>query len=444
MLFHSDSILFWDTVQFTSKHGSWFYDYGLLTALPVHLDSGHPPVFGMYQALLWKLFGQSLLVSHLSMLPFVYIIIWFAIKLGGLYTTSTPWLYPAALLLCPFMLGHLILVSPDIVLMAAFLMALHSILAYRHVPLIISSVVLAMISMRGFAMMGGLAIFLAFVLWKKGERVKPLFIKLLRIYFFPVALFAAYQSWHMMTQDWVGYHEASPWSASFAKVSMKGILKNVMVFGWRIVDYGMVVPVLFLLVHGLKSIVQGDGLDKLFRLLIILIGILFLLIIPFSGLMNHRYFLPIVTVILLLTCKIIGQWEGTKRTIGIIAIIGSMVAGNMIVYPDTVAQGWDSTAAHWPIYGLYKEMSAYINDNPQLAKTQIGTAFPFRVSEHFLELNNREIGFHNYDMHKDQYILRSNIMNDFPNYEIAKLDNWTVLKTFKKNGVHLTLYQRTP
>ena len=409
--------------------------------LPMHLDSGHPPVFGMYQAALWKVFGQSLMVSHLSMLPFIYVLIWYAIKLGELYTKATPWLYPMALLLCPFVLGHLALVSPDVVLMAAFLMALHSLLAFKHVPLVIASIVLALISMRGFAMMSGLALFQAMVLWQKGDRVKPIFMKLLRIYFFPVALFLAYQSWHMMTQEWVGFHSDSPWSTSFNKVSGKGLIKNTVVYLWRLLDYGMIVPYAITLFSIAK--LKSDKY-RLLTLLLILMGLLYLIIIPFNGLMNHRYFLPIQAVLLLMASGVVSNYKGLKEKLGIAALVGSMALGNLIIYPETIAQGWDSTAAHWPIYGLYREMSDHIDSNPQISKSQIGTAFPFRSAAHYLELNNQDLGYHQYNMQKDKYILRSNVMNEFSDKQILALDKWVVVKSFNKKGVHLTLYQRTP
>ena len=49
--------------------------------LPDRMDSGHIPSFGMYIAFFWKLFGRTLLVSHLAMLPFVLLLLWQTHKL---------------------------------------------------------------------------------------------------------------------------------------------------------------------------------------------------------------------------------------------------------------------------------------------------------------------------------------------------------------------------
>ena len=67
---------FWDNVL-NARIADWFYtmDFpGLI--VPEHLDAGHPPFFSMYIAGLWTLFGKSLLVSHLGMLPFLWGMVW--------------------------------------------------------------------------------------------------------------------------------------------------------------------------------------------------------------------------------------------------------------------------------------------------------------------------------------------------------------------------------
>ncbi|MBL0080448.1 MAG: hypothetical protein IPP53_15465 [Bacteroidetes bacterium] len=63
---------FWDTVL-TSKIAQYFYENGFGNLIvPIDLDAGHPPFFQIYLSILWKLFGKSLLVSHLAMLPLYY------------------------------------------------------------------------------------------------------------------------------------------------------------------------------------------------------------------------------------------------------------------------------------------------------------------------------------------------------------------------------------
>ena len=79
----SEHIFFWDTVQLASKHAHWYYEHEFnYFFLPETINSGHPPLFGMYIACCWQLFGKSLIISHFSMLPFLMGIIWLLYDIG--------------------------------------------------------------------------------------------------------------------------------------------------------------------------------------------------------------------------------------------------------------------------------------------------------------------------------------------------------------------------
>ncbi|HBE43638.1 MAG TPA: hypothetical protein DDW27_21070, partial [Bacteroidales bacterium] len=107
---------FWDTIQLASKHANYYLttDFtGIL--LPDSIDSGHIPAFGIYLAFIWKIFGRSLIISHLAMLPFVVGILWQMKILVSRFVSkeNTGW---AFLLVCcdPTLLSQVTLVSPDV------------------------------------------------------------------------------------------------------------------------------------------------------------------------------------------------------------------------------------------------------------------------------------------------------------------------------------------
>ena len=66
---------FWDSIL-TSSVAQWFYDNGIQQGIaPIIWDAGHPTFFQIYLSLTWKIFGKSLMVSHISMLPFLWLMI---------------------------------------------------------------------------------------------------------------------------------------------------------------------------------------------------------------------------------------------------------------------------------------------------------------------------------------------------------------------------------
>jgi len=63
---------FGDMIQFASRHANYYYENNFKNFwLSNDLDSGHPQVFGMYMAFMWKIFGRTLAVSHVVMLPYL-------------------------------------------------------------------------------------------------------------------------------------------------------------------------------------------------------------------------------------------------------------------------------------------------------------------------------------------------------------------------------------
>jgi len=436
ILWSGDNILFWDTVQFVGKHGGWYYEQGVFSGLlPSAMDSGHPPFFGMYQAGLWKVFGRSLVTAHLSMLPFLFLNVFYAIKLGRHFLGANYYWFVLGFLFCPFYLGHSVLVSPDLVLVSGFMMGLYGVVTYKRGVIILGSIILGAISMRGFAVMGGLMVYQLRLLRGKGEHRGRALRKAMKSFGWGISLFILFQVWHYYQRSWVGFHQASPWSASFGVAGIKQFIKNILVFGWRLGDYGMV---LAYLVIGIKLFKKRSWNEALLPLIFILITILGVLTIPFEGLLNHRYYLPLQLIVLLLALKILAKQKSLYSGLLVLGI----ALGNLIVYPEFLSQGWDSTAAHWPYYKMEKEMYQFIKNSEEVEVSDVGTAFPLRTSRANLDLGNETRGYHNYDMDRDNYILYSNVMNEFTDTESADLRYWKPIKTMKSRGIVMTLYEK--
>lgn len=430
-----DFILFWDTVQFAGKHGLWYYEQGIFSGiLPEQLDSGHPPFFGMYQAAMWKLFGKSLSIASFVMLPFLFLNIYFGLRCGKLILEDRAWLFPLAMLTSPFYLGHSILISPDIILVTGFLMALYGVLARKRRFIYAGTILLCLISLRGFAVAAALFLYQALDLYQQKEKYRNILRKCLSLFGPAFLLFILYQVFHWTQTRWIGFHDDSPWSGSFGIVDLQTVLRNTLVFGWRLTDYGMLLVYLIIAYFLLFKKQWAD----LLSLLLILLLIFGLLIIPFHGLLNHRYFIPIQLVSMLLILHYLKNYKLLFSTL----LIAILALGNCVIYPDKIAQGWDVTAAHWPIYNLEKELSDYLVSDKDLSFSEIGTAFPLRVDRQYLDLVSDTKGYHKYDMTTDKYILYSNIMNEFSDQDLERLQKWRIIKELKSGGIRLVLYSR--
>ena len=68
-----DFPFYWDNVVQISVPANWYYETNFnYFYVPDELATGHQTFVGMLFAGVWKIFGRTLLVSHLLMLPFVF------------------------------------------------------------------------------------------------------------------------------------------------------------------------------------------------------------------------------------------------------------------------------------------------------------------------------------------------------------------------------------
>ncbi len=432
-----NNFLFWDTVQFTGMHGNHFYSNGVSSLLlPDSMDSGHPPTFGLLISAMWRIFGKTLAVSHGVMLPFIVGIIYEAIRIGKHLFQRKFYFFPLLIFVCPFFLGHMTLVSPDIVLVYGFLMGMRGVLLQNKWLIMISSIILSLTSMRGVAMV--LALYLYHIITRVPQFEKNKIKKYLRLlipYLPGVIFFCLYFFYHFWAKGWVGHHEASLWASSFALVDFTGFLKNIARYMWILCDHGMVIIWAIIIFH-FRSLFILRG--RLIWLAIIIDILLFLMVAPYQGLLNHRYFLPLQLTGIILALQVL---LAGKKWQTLVFVFVFVALGNLWIYPKTISQGWDSTMAHYPIYGLESQMSKFLLDH-DISKTEVGTAFPLRSSSSDLFLKRGDY-FHQYNPTNDRYILYSNVMNDFKDNEIESFFNqWKEVEKVQSMGICLILFEK--
>ncbi len=419
------------------------------------MDSGHFPAFGMYLAALWKIFGRTLAVSHLALLPFLIGVWYFLFKIGNFFLDKKyAWLLFVFTFLDPVFAGQSVLVSSDLAVMCFFLMGLNAILHQKKILLGLATIGLAAMSMRGMMIVLSLYFFslLASIVVKEFEPkmdFKKWFFFLWNraLPFMPSGLLSlAFLAAHYQHTGWIGYHVDSPWATAFEKVDFMGFVNNSAVYIWRILDFGRV----FLLGFGAYTFYHFwqnrslNGVPKKFSLLVaLLVATLFCLspsVLIHKGLLLHRYLLPIMFALNLTAIYLILNADlKFKNSLLALAFIG-LATGNFWVYPKHIAQGWDATLAHVPYYELRAEMTDFIKAKG-FDRKKIGSAFPNISGSRYTDLAEVDENFVPFDLKKNSYILYSNVMNDFSDEELAHLkEHWLVIKELQSGGLCFVLY----
>jgi hypothetical protein len=436
---------FWDTIQLSSKHASFFIDHLDTLFLPTEIDSGHMPLFGYLLGLWWWVLGKTLVSSHMFMLPMLVGVLTYSFKLSYLLVKDKAvWLW-VCLMIEPAFITQSTLVSPDVMLMLGFYIFLYGLLSKTYI-VGIGALILVSSSNRGFAVFAAIWTAHLIFIYLDRKDIKGFMVQIL--YCLPAVLvYFTYQYLHFQKFGWIGFHESMEWAPSFEKVDGVGIVKNILIMIWRFVDTGRVVVMLLcaLIMIGLwKSNSEVSSKITPFKFyLLSLIIFLAILTVPYAYLTGHRYYMPIYHLsILIVVGSVVDRFEWLKARLILFGLIFTFIVGHFIVYPRGVAMGWDTTLACIPYQTLRIEMIEYI-DSEGLARDKIGSGFPNLSSSKFVDLNNKDDAFVAFDLRSNEYVLYSNVFNEMEvkDYEALEIE-WEKLKSLVNGSVEMTLYQR--
>lgn len=431
--------LFWDTIQFASYHPTYYFENNFNQwFLPAHLDSGHPPYFGLYIALCWKLLGRELWVTHLAMLPAVLAIAYFLQKLSQ--NISGGRLFSWMFVCFTGIIGQIMLVSPDVLLVLFWLLGIYGIINRQKTIIIFSVILLGMISMRGMVAAVGLFLWQGWIYRsEKNNLLKTIYL------YIPGGLLAmAYFVAHYFRTKWIGYHTNSTWADSFLYVDFHGFLKNIIVLGWRLNDFGVfiiwlsIIYILFKQKIPIKSWLFELGNWGV--LLIINLILFAAIMLPYTGLMGHRYLLPVYISLFLVWAHIVQKYPHKK--FAIIGILG-IVLGNICFYPQPIATGWDSTPLHVFYFPIRQQCINYLKNNNIPLET-VGSAFPNLDPLFITDLSAHDSSaFVEKNLNSQNRIFYSNIFNNFTDSELQELHSeWVIEKDWSSWPITGILYKK--
>lgn len=445
-----DNPYFWDTVQFGSQHADWYLSTNFkFFILPEIIDSGHPPFFGMYIAAMWFMFGKSLAIAHLAILPFSLGSVYLLFKIGDYFLGREKSFFFVILAFAdPTLTAQNILISPDAILIFFMLMTMYGIFYDKKWMLIIGAIGLASVSMRGMMLVFAFYIFeqvYDFYLNKWNTFDFKTFTNRLLPYI-PAGIFGlAFLGYHYYATGWNGHHANSAWAGCFEKVGWLGIVKNLAITVFRFLEFGRIgvaLVVVFFLFFNFKS----D--KKTIQLLWLLIVVLVCIVLPqlqYKILLAPRYLLPISILLSLFCCRLLFNADSlkSKNQLFIWSFVTIFLfSGNFWTYPKGIAMSWDSTLAHVNYFEPRKKMHEYLKER-KIAHGRVGTGFPESSSTYSIDFSAENQSFKSIDLTKNEYIFYSNVINDFSDEELDELEkSWTKVKSYKKGNVEVVLYKR--
>ncbi len=437
---------FWDNVLLSSIVGHFFYENGFSNfILPFEINCGHPPFFGAYVGAAWKTFGYNLAVAHFAMIPFLLILAYHLIKIFKFFLAESFVIFGLLLLILePSLISQCTMVSNDVVMTSMFIWALSSILYKKEAWLIPATIIMVLINIRGALMVFMLFPVLLVVKWQLEKKLAWKQV----LWFFPsLMVFALWNAFHYSETGSMLMGNNPKWAEHYEYFSLKIALKNLIVIARNMLDYGRVFLWFGIVIFASIQFKSKELCNTKQTLAASIFLVPFVLIALIFGTasnpVGHRYLLVFYVLAILLFSVLLQRYWDDKfsKLLLIFACIGTFT-GNLWVYPETIAQGWDSTLGHINYFEIRREAYNFVKTE-QIPKNQIGAGFTMQQQTKFIDLQpgygdfgRKDKGIDNYN-----YILYSNIINDFSDDEIDQLNkNWILKKQWRKNGVFIKLF----
>jgi len=241
------------------------------------------------------------------------------------------------------------------------------------------------------------------------------------------------------------------------------LLRNLLVLGWRWLDFGRVFEWLAvgwlvwkswpLARRNLPGFENPVGLRTLALLLLCLVIFLSPSALLLKNISAHRYFLPGFLALHLLVFQFLTHIRlaaSSRRTNNnpvnpssiLTILILTLALGNLWVYPHSIAMGWDATLAQLPYHRLRAEAVIFL-EKEKIDFQTVGSAFPNLNTGENLLLNGDQRRFADKDFAQNKYFFASNIFNDLSEADFDTLrQDFVLIKKWEQAGVWVEIYRR--
>lgn len=442
-----DFPFYWDNVVQISVPANWYYETNFNHFyVPDAIATGHQTFVGMLFAGVWKIFGRTLLVSHITMLPFVFGFLYqlhrllLNLKIDQQITRIFILLF---VIVDATVLSQLSGLTFEVFHLFFLLLCVNAIIEKRKIMLLFSFILLAQTSLRGTISAGGIMGFQ--FLYDYFNKTKFSYKNYL-VYLPGLISLVLFLVLFKVHKGWVIANTVSNnWKESGEIASVKEIARNIGVFAWRLIDFGRVVIFGLFGYFTIKMALKREFKDTTIRTLflfaitqfILFFGVIIILRNPFG----HRYLIPIMIPVIILTI----YWISTYFKHAIIWLtiaFATLISGHFWLYPEKVSQGWDATTMHWNFFDVSEKMESYLN-RTDIARSDISTFFPhYKLMKNYYLYPKESVSYQKATENETDYILYSNSFNVNDSIIDALHTDWEMVQEFEQKRVFIQLLKR--
>lgn len=443
--FTLDNCFFWDNIAGYSMPASYLLENGFQSFIYPAQYVAEPPLAHFYLALLWFLFGKSLLIAHLSITVFSLGVIWQVYNLCKRLNTKYTFYIFLLVLLEPALSTQMILISPDVIMCFFALLSTNLILDNHRKWLAVSALCLSLVSIRGFVICSGLGLgylLIEIILHKKS-------LKNSLLYVFPAFIPAllAIVGWFIFRKIETGYFMYQPgfaYEEHRQLASLMQIVKNIAGLALSMLDSGRIIVWILLFASmiqlGIKKFYLSLSQSPLFLIYLSVLFTMALVTIPVTNPFGDRYFLYLYILLTLITCNFLVKAYKTKHVrILFVGMICVLFSGNFWVYSEKKSKAWDSVLCHLTYYSLRQDMIDYL-ENEHIDISSVTASFPMTALFANTDITDDNRQFSSAEIENSRYVLYSNLFN----WDDERIDiihtQWKIQKELKSGLIFLRLY----
>jgi hypothetical protein len=152
--------------------------------------------------------------------------------------------------------------------------------------------------------------------------------------------------------------------------------------------------------------------------------------------------MPQFFVLTVLALMFVVKYFNAKRIkITIVAVLFFTLSGHFWIYPEKIAQPWESTLMHLSYYRLRTELFNFIDEN-NFDYNDLSAGFTIARDRGFIELAHHGKIVHRTNMNS-RYVIYSNISNLEDEHIIAlrNRENWNPIKEFRRGVIFIRIYE---
>lgn len=442
-----DFCYFGDNVQQIAVEAKWIYGDGtssLLRSLPIAAESypcsGYQmPTVGFTTAILWRIFGCHLWVSHAYMFLWAIVFI-IAVKyivnaaFDSIYSNLIGWI----LIFQPCVVSQFMVASPDFILLATFALAFYAIGDHKPWIFCFALLALSIVSLRGLFMalcMAGPAIYYTAV--RLDNSFSAAFRTIGRMCLPALFVSIVYYTYYFIVRD---FPDVSAFPDGFWAIlnNLKSLAINIIGSGRALLWILTILIVAFAIWRQTKqTLFERTMMIFTQQTIVIYVFLTLLTTIVFS----ERFFMPMTFALTFFVLSYVVRWLERHFAQIIICLVLASEMLCYVVVEDDGTQQWDCSPLHVGYYEVREQVLDYIEQhNIDGANVRASKGFDQDPAIVSLEPNRPFLRGDN----TAQYFLYSNIskISEIELADYAKSQRWHVECEFTKGAVTAILYRR--